>query len=79
MQTFPHPRRVSFSYISCCHENQFDRRDGWTRGYGTTYPDLLFADAYMRSRWRGGGDGKGVTLFGWVEEEEKAGGTEKEQ
>lgn len=25
----------------------------------------------MRSRWEGGGDGKGVTLFGWVEEEEE--------
>lgn len=37
-----------------------------------TYLGLPFADASMRSRWEGGGDGRGVTLFGWtVEEEEK--------
>lgn len=45
----------------------------------TTYLGLLFADAYMRSLWEGGGDGRGVTLFGWEEEEEeKKGGTGRE-
>lgn len=42
----------------------------------TTYLGLLFADAYMRSLWEGGGHGRGVTLFRWAgdkkeEEEEK--------
>lgn len=44
----------------------------------TTYLGLLFADAYMRSLWEGGGDGRGVTLFEWKdkkeEDEEKKGG-----
>lgn len=43
--------------------------------YETTYRGLLFAGAYMRNLWEGGGDGRGVTLFGWKEdnreEEEK--------
>jgi len=37
----------------------------------TTYLGLPFADAYMRSRWVGGGDGKGVTLLGCEEEDGK--------
>lgn len=49
----------------------------------TTYLGLLFADAYMRSLWEGGGHGRGVTLFGWTEdkeeEEDKKGGETVEQ
>lgn len=41
--------------------------------YETTYHGLLFADAYMRSLWEGGGDGRGVTLFGWKEDKREEG------
>lgn len=47
--------------------------------YETTYLDLLFADAYMRSLWEGDGDGRGVTLFGWKEEKEEGAGAERER
>lgn len=42
--------------------------DWWMGAYEMTYLGLPFADASMRSRWEGGGDGRGVTLFGWTEE-----------
>lgn len=48
-----------------------DGKDGGTHGHEAPYLDLPSADAYMRSRWEGGGDVRGVTLLGWVEEEEE--------
>lgn len=37
----------------------------------TTYLGLLFAGAYMRSLWEGGGHGRGVTLIGWMRDKEE--------
>lgn len=37
----------------------------------STHLGLLSADAYMRSQWQEGGHGRGVTLLGWMGNEER--------